>query len=557
MPLRKGSSEADVSANIAELIKSGRPAKQAEAIAYRVAGKDVALDMSNEDWNGLLGGLIKFFTEEEEEPEHREGAQDALALDKDSVRTIDDAGRMHVARANLSKACVSPYYGREIPDFEKLGLDSDKIYHLLRDPKELEKAADTSNGVQLMIRHVPVSAEDHKPDEVVGSVGTSAEYNHPFLQNELVIWPQYAIDAVEDGEQKELSCGYKYTPDMTSGVYEGAHYDGVMRDLKFNHVALVSRGRAGPECVVGDEAIVPPHKTEITMTKPIVLSRTAARVQGALAAYLLPKLAMDSAPKLDAALAPILKNVNRKNLKAKRAEIWKGAKDAAEPMMTPEAKKNGIGPDDVIMRVLDMVEGQVQAEPEEMDEMPEASTTANSATPEGYKAKVMEALKAKGMDEAACKEVMDMMPDAEDEETEEEKAERERKEKEAKDAEMKDMVPKAAMDAALKANTEATETRVMARINAIHEAREFVKPWAGDLPMALDSAEAVLRAALDIVKVPHKGLHVDSLRPILQAQPKPGERRSRLAEDTTIAMDAGATADFAKRFPAAANIQTL
>lgn len=307
-----------------------------------------------------------------------------------------------------------------------------------------------------------------------------------------------------------------------------------------------------------DSNLLNHQESEMSKSPIVVLSRTAARVQGALAAYLLPKLAMDSAPKLDAALAPILKDVTRKNFKEKRAEIWKGAKDAVEPMMTPEAKKTGIGPDDVIMRVLDMVEGQVAAEPEEMDEAPATATEPNGAAPGGYKAKVMEALKAKGMDEASCKEVVDMMPDnaVEDEETEEEKKERERKEKEAKDAEMNDMVPKAAMDAALKANTEATETRVMARINAIHEAREFVKPWAGDLPMALDSAEAVLRAALDIVKVPHKGLHVDSLRPILQAQPKPGDRR-RIAEDTTIAMDAGATADFAKRFPAAANIQTL
>ena len=39
MPLRKGSSKKVISSNIKELVKSGRPVKQAAAIAYDKAGK--------------------------------------------------------------------------------------------------------------------------------------------------------------------------------------------------------------------------------------------------------------------------------------------------------------------------------------------------------------------------------------------------------------------------------------------------------------------------------------------------------------------------------------
>ena len=66
-----------------------------------------------------------------------------LALDRDSVREKDRDGRLRVTRANISKANICPYRGSEIPDWQKLGLDPDHVYNLLRAPEELQKAAES------------------------------------------------------------------------------------------------------------------------------------------------------------------------------------------------------------------------------------------------------------------------------------------------------------------------------------------------------------------------------------------------------------------------------
>jgi hypothetical protein len=182
-----------------------------------------------------------------------------LAFDKSSLRTYDMDGRLHLASTHISKACVNPYLGHEIPGYEALGLDADKIYHLLRDPKELEKAASTFNGLPLMKRHVPTSAEDHKHYDTVGATGTTAKYNHPYLDNGLAVWAQDDIDGIEDDEKRELSSSYHYKPVMESGEYEGVHYDGRMTDIVGNHVALVEKGRAGSDVLVGDAALDDPR----------------------------------------------------------------------------------------------------------------------------------------------------------------------------------------------------------------------------------------------------------------------------------------------------------
>ena len=187
-----------------------------------------------------------------------------LAFDKqtftkaNTARHFDEQGFLHVEGCNISKATVNPYLGAEIPTWEQLGLDPRKTYHMLRPAEELAKAATTCNMIPLMDAHIEVSAFDLEDPDIakhqVGNTGQMGRFEAPYLINDLVIHKAGAIEGVTSKEVCELSCAYRYDVVMTPGEFEGVKYDGYMTNLRFNHVALVEEGRAGPDVMVRDSA---------------------------------------------------------------------------------------------------------------------------------------------------------------------------------------------------------------------------------------------------------------------------------------------------------------
>lgn len=192
-----------------------------------------------------------------------------------SMREFDDNGYLHVKLTPISKACVNPYLGREIPDYEDLGLEPERIYYALRDPKELEKAVKTFNGLPLLMEHHQIDAETQPKEFIVGSTGTDATFEAPYLKNSLTVTDAEAIKAIEDGSAKEISCAYRFTPDFTEGEYDidgqKIHYDFVMRDISGNHVALVQEGRAGHDVAVADQKPEEIKRSEELMSKKRII----------------------------------------------------------------------------------------------------------------------------------------------------------------------------------------------------------------------------------------------------------------------------------------------
>lgn len=97
------------------------------------------------------------------------------------------------------------------------------------------------------LRGVPMTV-DH-PHKLVGSkdkvqtIGTALSEGRQDgndLRGDIIIHLPHAI-----GTRRDLSLGYKVRLDETPGTFEGQPYDVIQRNIRYNHLAVVTSGRAG------------------------------------------------------------------------------------------------------------------------------------------------------------------------------------------------------------------------------------------------------------------------------------------------------------------------
>ena len=207
--------------------------------------------------------------------------KNTVAFDKASARHYDDNGFLIVDSTVITKAAVNPYYGKEIPDYESLGLDPEKIYNMLRDPAELEKGMHTLGEKQLLIKHIFVSADEPQKESIAGTIGSNLEMVGNDVKGSLTVWDKEAINLIESGKLAELSASYFYDPVMKSGTFNGQPYDGIMTNIRGNHVALVERGRIGRDALVADAL---PKLMELNMKlKKGAVAKIAEKLKTSLA----------------------------------------------------------------------------------------------------------------------------------------------------------------------------------------------------------------------------------------------------------------------------------
>lgn len=465
-------------------------------------------------------------------------SQVLLAFDR-SLRSIDADGHMRVEESRITKANICAYLGREIPKWQELGLDQAKTYRLFRDPKELEKAAQTFEGKPLLITHVPIDADVPRKELWVGTIG-SVTWEDPYLVTRpLMVLTQPAIDAINSLKQRELSAAYRYDAVMEKGAWGGESYDGRMVNIRGNHVAIVSEGRVGHDVHVADSK--PPElrlmKHTLAASIAAVLGTVlpkevdhraiAVALDGALGETPAESVISLDASEMkaceDAALAEkkaehgadaeldeedkekaYEKARDRKKAKDKKAKDAKSAKDA-------KRAKDSAAQDAARDKALDEREAGMDAREEAMDaEKDDDEAKDRKAARDSRKA-------------ARDKRAHDALPDPKDH----------RNDFRSGDSRAEDSVTKDELPAILK--THGDTIRAEARDAAV--AREKVRPIVGQVSVALDSAPEIYRFALKHAGVKTDGVH-DSALGAMVDMAVTSRSRTAAPRDSGLALDA-------------------
>ena len=429
-----------------------------------------------------------------------------LAFDRASVRSFDGNGRLQVTKSNISKANVCPYYGREIPNAEALGLEPDKIYRLYRHPDELKKAAPTFNNIPVLCIHTPDFPGDPPREYRVGTTHSGCDFDGTYLCNGLSVWDNSAIAGIETEEQKELSSSYQYVADMTPGeTPDGEAFDGVMRDIVGNHVALVETGRAGSDVLVADSLPL-----ELKYMK---LDRKGVAARAALGAFLKPRLAQDAAPK---DLTAIL-NANKSPKMIAQAIIAKyKTKLAADMELEPE-------------ELVEIIEAS--AEEVEPEEEPKVAGDDDNES-------IISLLREAGVSEELIATISAALSPAvaQDEKDDDKKDDKEK-------------ISKPAMDAAIRLAADSATKQAAENFRRVREAEQAVRPLIGDV-VAMDSAEDVYRTALEQSEVDITGVHPSAF-PAMVRMAISQKENSR----PVIAQDSASYSEFEKAFPTATKLK--
>ena len=111
-----------------------------------------------------------------------------------------------------------------------------------RPPEEAFKAdslASIRGKPITMGHHGLVTNETYNQSKPIGTVLSEGKQDGNNIRADVVIYDLNTDD-------RELSCGYQTELEETSGVTPtGEHYDAIQRNIIYNHLAIVPRGRAG------------------------------------------------------------------------------------------------------------------------------------------------------------------------------------------------------------------------------------------------------------------------------------------------------------------------
>lgn len=150
-----------------------------------------------------------------------------------------------------------------------------------RPPEEVGKPESLASfGMRpVTLEHPPVLLDSTNTAEYQkGYTGSQVRFSDGFVEVALVVTDKDTIERINRGDAQEVSAGYRVDYDPTPGATpEGENYDGVQRNIRVNHVAVVRKGRAGPDVRLlldrldSDAAVAVPESASLsTSSSPLM-----------------------------------------------------------------------------------------------------------------------------------------------------------------------------------------------------------------------------------------------------------------------------------------------
>ncbi len=141
---------------------------------------------------------------------------------------------------NLTRVGVLPYYRAD-----------GTVYRELRHPEEIfrEDSLATMRLAPVTDLHRGMVNPNNVGDIQVGVVGEDIDHTDRFVTGSALIQRADSIAAVRSKKRCELSPGYRCYVEDAPGKWNGQEYDGIQRNVVYNHLAIGPKnwGRSGPD----------------------------------------------------------------------------------------------------------------------------------------------------------------------------------------------------------------------------------------------------------------------------------------------------------------------
>jgi hypothetical protein len=160
-----------------------------------------------------------------------------------------DLGEMREATTTPQGFLLVPGFATRTGVFPYMDGNGD-IRRELRHPDDVfdPKSLATLKYAPVTLEHPPVTVSPENAAQYSkGHTTERVEVNREMVDVDLIVEHQDAIDAVQKGGIRELSSGYIADIVEEEGTYNGAPYNFRQINIRYNHLAMVRKGRAGPE----------------------------------------------------------------------------------------------------------------------------------------------------------------------------------------------------------------------------------------------------------------------------------------------------------------------